>query len=269
MLDSVLENNMIFDTHCHLNHDDLYNDRKEIIDNAKKAGVSKFLVVGYDKETSIRAVEIANEFDCCYAAIGFHPTEIFDITDEDYDDVMKLVDNPKVVAIGEIGLDYHWIKDPIQRELQKEYFIKQIEFANEHHLPICIHNRDSNEDCFNILKENRPLYGAIMHCYSGSVEMMQELIKFDGLYISLGGPVTFTNAKTPKAVAEEVPLDRLLIETDSPYLTPHPHRGEKNEPKHICLVSEEIARLKNMSRKHLEDVIYKNSLRIFGIKDEN
>ena len=260
---------MMFDTHCHLNHEDIYPRIKEVILDAQKTGVKKFLVVGYDKKTSLLAVKIAKKFDCCYAAIGFHPTEIFDLTDKDYDKVMSLVTEPKVVAIGEIGLDYHWIKDPIQRELQKEYFIKQIEFANEHHLPVCIHNRDSNEDCFNILKEYTPKYGAVLHCYSGSVEMMKELVKFDNFYISLGGPVTFTNAKTPKAVAEEVPLERLLIETDSPYLTPHPHRGEKNEPKYICLVSEEIARLKNMSRKHLDDVLYQNSLRVFNIKDED
>ena len=178
------------------------------------------------------------------------------------------VNDEKVVAIGEIGLDYHWIKDPVQRELQKEYFIRQIQFANEHHLPICIHNRDSNEDCFNILKEYRPLYGLVMHCYSGSVEMMKEIVKWDKAYISLGGPVTFTNAKTPKEVAEEVPLDRLLIETDSPYLTPHPHRGEKNEPKYICLVLEEIARLRNMSKKHLESTLFANSCRVFNIKNE-
>ena len=258
---------MIFDTHCHLNHDDLYENREEIINNAQKAGVKKFLVVGYDKITSLKAIEIAHEYDCCYAAIGFHPTEIFDLEEKDYLEVMEKVHDPKVVAIGEIGLDYHWIEDPIQREIEKEYFVRQIDFANEHHLPICIHNRDSNEDCLNILKEHTPKYGAIMHCYSGSVEMMEELLKIPGLYISLGGPVTFTNAKTPKAVAEEVPLDRLLVETDSPYLTPHPHRGEKNEPKHICLVSEEIARLKNMSRKHLEDVVYKNSLKVFNINE--
>ena len=259
---------MMFDTHCHLNSEELYPRIDEVIADAQKTGVKKFLVVGYDKDTSILAVKIAKKYNCCYAAIGFHPTEIFDLSEKDYQKVMKLVDEPKVVAIGEIGLDYHWIKEEDKRELQKEYFIRQIEFANEHHLPICIHNRDSNEDCFAILKSHTPKYGAIMHCYSGSVEMMKELIKIDGLYISLGGPVTFTNAKTPKAVAEEVPLDRLLIETDSPYLTPHPHRGEKNEPKHICLVSEEIARLRDMSRKHLDDVLYKNSLRVFNIKDE-
>ena len=259
---------MMFDTHCHLNHEEIYPRIKEVIADAQKTGVKKFLVVGYDKKTSLLAVKIAKKYDCCYAAIGFHPTEIFDLKEKDYEKVMSLVNEPKVVAIGEIGLDYHWIKEEDKRELQKEYFIRQIEFANEHHLPICIHNRDSNEDCFNILKEHRPLYGAIMHCYSGSVEMMKELVKMDKFYISLGGPVTFTNAKTPKAVAEEVPLERLLIETDSPYLTPHPHRGEKNEPKYICLVSEEIARLKDMSRKHLDDVLYHNSLRVFNIENE-
>ena len=260
---------MVFDTHCHLNSEELYSRIDEVIDAAKKTGVEKFLVVGYDKETSLKAIEIAHQHDCCYAAIGFHPTEIFDVDEEDYQEVMSHVDDEKVVAIGEIGLDYHWIKDPIQREIEKEWFIRQIYFANERHLPICIHNRDSNEDCFNILKEHRPQYGLVMHCYSGSVEMMKEIVKWDKAYLSLGGPVTFTNAKTPKAVAEEVPLDRLLIETDSPYLTPHPHRGEKNEPKYICLVSEEIARLKNMSKKHLEAVIFDNSCRVFNIKNEN
>ena len=259
---------MLFDTHCHLNHDELYPRIEEVIAAAQKTGVKKFLVVGYDKETSLRAIEIAHQYPFCYAAIGFHPTEIFDLSEEDYEEVMKHADDPKVVAIGEIGLDYHWIKENDKREIQKQYFIRQIEFANEHHLPICIHNRDSNEDCFNILRDHRPLFGAVLHCYSGSVEMMKELVKFDGFYISLGGPVTFTNAKTPKAVAEEVPLERLLVETDSPYLTPHPYRGMENQPKYLCLVSEEIANLRQMSRKHLEDVVYKNSLRVFNIKDE-
>jgi len=259
---------MMFDTHCHLNDEDIYPRIDEVIEAAQKTGVKKFLVVGYDLKSSQIAIKIAKKYQCCYAAIGFHPTEIFDLPEKDFKKLETLVKKEKVVAIGEIGLDYHWVKEEDKRELQKTYFIRQIEFANEHHLPICIHNRESNEDCFKILKEHTPKYGAIMHCYSGSVEMMKELVKVDNFYISLGGPVTFTNAKTPKAVAEEVPLDRLLIETDSPYLTPHPHRGEKNEPKYICLVSEEIARLRDMSRKHLDDVLYKNSCRVFNIDDE-
>ena len=257
---------MMFDSHCHLNDEALYPRIDEVISDAKKTGVNKFLVVGWDKASSELAVKIAEQYDECYAAIGFHPCNIFDISEDDFNETMKLISHKKVVAIGEIGLDYHWEKEVERRELQKKYFIRQIEFANEHHLPITSHNRESNEDCLKILKEHTPKYGGVMHCYSGSVEMLKDVLNL-GLVISLGGPVTFTNAKTPKEVAEEVPLDKLLIETDCPYLTPHPHRGEKNEPKYICLVSEEIARLKNMSRKHLDDVIYQNTLRVFNIHE--
>ena len=256
----------MFDSHCHLNDENLYPRIDEVIEAANKTGVKKFLVVGYDKASSFLAVDIANRYEGCYAAIGIHPTEIDGVSEEDYQEVMSLISNKKVVAIGEIGLDYHWVKDPLQREKQKEWFIRQIEFANEHHLPISIHNRESTEDCVEILKEHTPKYGGVMHCYSGSVETMDVVLKL-GLHIALGGTVTFTNAKTPKEVAEVVPLDKLLIETDAPYLTPHPHRGEKNEPKYICLVLEEIARLKDMSKKHLEDVVYKNTCRLFNVDE--
>ena len=257
---------MVFDSHCHLNDPVLYQNIDEIIENAKKTGVKKFLVIGYDKDSSVLAVKIANKYPECYASIGIHPTEIDHTSEDDYEKTMKLVSNPKVVAIGEIGLDYHWVKEPEKREIQKEWFIRQIEFANDHHLPISIHNRESNEDCLKILKEHTPKYSGVMHCYSGSVEMLDDILNL-GMYISLGGPVTFTNAKTPKAVAEEVPLEKLLVETDCPYLTPHPHRGEKNEPKYICLVVEEIARLKDISKKHVEQVTYENACRLFNIHE--
>ena len=257
---------MLFDSHCHLNDQTLYQRIDEVIESAKKTGVEKFLVVSWDKESSKLAVKIAKKYDCCYAAVGFHPCDIDGVSDKDFEETMSLIKEPKVVAIGEIGLDYHWVKDPVQREKQKSWFIKQIEFANEHHLPISIHNRESNEDCLKILREHKPLYGGVMHCYSGSVEMLKEVLDI-GLMISLGGPVTFTNAKTPKEVAEEVPLEKLIIETDCPYLTPHPHRGEKNEPKYICLVSEEIARLKDISTKHVEQVTYSNACRLFKIDE--
>ncbi len=256
---------MIFDTHCHLNSKKLYPNIIEHIENAKKAGVSSFLVVGYNKETSLLAVQIAEKFDFCYAAIGFHPSEIFDVSEEDFQEVFKYVKHPKVKAIGEIGLDYHWEKDPIRREIQKEYFIRQIEIANEANLPITVHNRESNNDCFEILKEYRPKMGGIMHCCSCSVEMMKELVEI-GMYISLGGPVTFTNAKTPKEVAYECPEDRLLVETDAPYLSPHPLRGTINVPKNIELVVDEIAKIRDISKKHLEDILYNNSCRILNIK---
>ena len=179
---------------------------------------------------------------------------------------MTHVNDPKVVAIGEIGLDYHWVKDPEQREKQKQWFIRQINAANLYKKPISIHNREAFGDCLAILKEHKPLYGGVMHCYSGSVELLKDVLDL-GLYIGLDGPLTFTNAKTPKEVCEVVPLDRLVVETDSPYLAPHPLRGTVNEPKNIALVIDEIARLKEESKKHIIDVLYKNSCRLFGIEE--
>lgn len=255
---------MIFDTHCHLNSEELYERLEEVLENAKKVGVDKFLVVGWNKESSFKAVEIAHRYEGIYAAIGFHPTDIDDVSEEDYNETMALVNDPKVVAIGEIGLDYHWVKDPVQRKKQKEWFIKQINFANDHKKPISIHNREAFEDCLNILKEHRPQYSGVMHCYSGSVELLRDVLDL-GLYIGLDGPLTFTNAKTPKEVCEEVPLNRLLVETDSPYLSPHPLRGTVNEPKNIALVIDEITRIKGLSKKHILDVIYQNSCDLFKV----
>ena len=255
---------MIFDTHCHLNDEQLFSRLDEVIDSAKKVGVERFLVVGWDKESSLLAIKLAESYDFIYAAIGFHPCNIFDIDENDFNEVMKYVNHPKVVAIGEIGLDYHWHKDPIERELQKEYFIKQIEFANKHNKPISIHNRDAFQDCLEILKHNKPLHGGVMHCYSGSVESLKEIIDL-GLFIGLGGPLTFNNAKTPKEVCENVPLEFLVAETDSPYLAPHPLRGTVNEPKNISLIIDEMANIRGMSKKHLLDVLYNNANRLFRL----
>ena len=256
---------MIFDTHCHLNDEKLLQNVNEIIENARNVGVNRFLVVGWDKESSITAIKLAEQYCDVYAAIGFHPENIFDATEEDFQETMKYIDHPKVVAVGEIGLDYYWTKDPIKRELQKEWFIKQIDFANEHHKPISIHNRDAFLDCLSILKEHRPQFSGVMHCYSGSVELLKDVLDL-GLYIGLGGPLTFLNAKTPKEVCEVVPLERLVVETDCPYLSPHPLRGTVNEPKNVVLVVDEVTRLKGLSKKHILDVIYNNSNRLFGLK---
>ena len=255
---------MIFDTHCHLNSEELLYRIEEVLESARKVGVDKFLVVGWNKESSLKAIELAHQFDGLYAAIGFHPTDIDGVTDDDFNEVMSHIDDPKVVAVGEIGLDYHWVKDLNQREKQKEWFIKQIKFANLHKKPISIHNREAFEDCLNILKQYKPEYSGVMHCYSGSVELLNDVLNL-GLYIGLDGPLTFTNAKTPKEVCEKVPLDRLLVETDSPYLSPHPLRGTVNEPKNIALVVDEITRIKGISKKHILDVIYQNSCKLFRI----
>ena len=254
----------IIDTHCHLNDKALFSDLDNVIERAKNAGVDKMIVVGWDKESSELAIKIAEQYDFIYAIIGFHPENIFDINDEILYETLELYKHPKVVAIGEIGLDYHWTKEPEKRALQKEYFVKQIDFANKVGLPISIHSREAFEDTLSILKEHKPEHGGVMHCYSGSVENLKEIINLN-LYIGLDGPVTFTNAKTPKEVAAEIPLERLVVETDCPYLSPHPLRGTVNEPANISLIVDAIAEARDMSKKHLLDVLYQNSCELFNL----
>ena len=254
----------IVDTHCHLNDEALYKDLDSVIFRARQAGVEKMVVVGWDEASSKLAIKIAEQYDFIYAVIGFHPENVFDIDNKVLYDTLNLYKHPKVVGIGEIGLDYHWTKDPDKREIQKEYFIKQIKFANEAGLPISIHSREAFADTLEILKQYPPLHSGVMHCYSGSAENIQDIINLN-LYIGLDGPVTFTNAKTPKEVAAEVPLEKLVVETDCPYLSPHPLRGTVNEPANICLVIDAIADLKQMSKKHLLEVVYDNSCRLFNL----
>ncbi len=254
----------IIDTHCHLNDEALYKDLDNVISRALKVGVEKMIVVGWDENSSKLAIKLAEQYDFIYALIGFHPENIFDIDDKILYETLNLCNHPKVVGIGEIGLDYHWTKETDKRELQKEFFIKQIQFANEHHLPISIHSREAFMDTLAILKEHKPLYGGVMHCYSGSVENINDIINLN-LYIGLDGPVTFTNAKTPKEVAENVPLEKLVVETDCPYLSPHPLRGTVNEPANISLIIDAIADIRQMSKKHLLDVLYKNSCDLFKL----
>lgn len=256
---------LLFDTHCHFNDPKLYEQLNDIISRAKDYGVDKFIVVGWDKESSLLAIKIAEKYDCCFATVGFHPSNIKDITEDDFNFVMNLYSHPKVVAIGEIGLDYYWDKDEENHQLQKYWFIKQIEFANKVKKPISIHSRDAFADTLNILKEHKPEYSGVVHCYSGSVESLKEILDL-GLYIGLDGPLTFKNAVTPKEVCYEVPLERLLLETDSPYLPPHPLRGTVNEPKNLTLILEEVANIKELSKKHISEVIYDNSCRLFNIK---
>ncbi len=255
---------VIIDSHCHLNEESLYVLRKKIIEEAQAKGVEKFIVIGYDYDSSLLAVKIAEEFDRCYATIGIIPTEIDSILDKDVDEFFKLLNHPKVVALGEIGLDYHWEKEDWQKERQKEWFIKQIDIANSYKKPIVIHSRESIQDTYDILKEHTPEYSGVVHCYSGSPEMVNDFIKL-GLYIGLDGPVTFTNARSVKEVARIVPLDRLLVETDSPYLTPHPHRGEVNSPTFLPLIVEEIARCKGETYEKIADFTYSNTVKLFHV----
>lgn len=254
---------MLFDTHVHLNDDQFKEDIEEVIKRAQEAGVSNMVVVGFDRATITRAMELIEKYDFIYASIGWHPVDAIDMLDEDLAWIEELSSHPKVVAIGEMGLDYHWDKSP--RDIQKEVFRKQIRLAKKVNLPIVIHNREATADIVDILKEEHAeSVGGIMHCYSGSPEVAKECLDMN-FYISLGGPVTFKNAKKPKEVAVEVPLDKLLIETDCPYLAPHPYRGKRNEPAYVKLVAEQIAELKGLTFEEVAVATNQNARKLFGI----
>jgi TatD DNase family protein len=254
---------MLFDTHAHLNATQFEEDLEEVIQRAQDAGVSHVVVVGFDRETITRAMQLTEAYDFIYAAVGWHPVDAIDMKDEDLEWIEELAAHPKVVAIGEMGLDYYWDKSP--KDVQKEVFRKQIRLAKKVKLPIIIHNRDATQDIVDILREeNASEVGGIMHCFSGSVETAKECIEMNFL-ISLGGPVTFKNAKKPKEVATALPLEKLLIETDCPYLTPHPFRGKRNEPSYVKLVAEEIANIKGLTYEEVAKITSDNAKKLFNI----
>jgi TatD DNase family protein len=255
---------MLFDTHVHLNADQFDDDLEEVIQRAEKAGVKEMVVVGFDEKTINRALKLIEKYEQLYAAVGWHPVDAIDMTEDHLKWLEELAAHPKVVALGEMGLDYHWDKSP--KEIQKEVFRKQIALAKKVQLPIIIHNRDADQDVVDILREEKAEeVGGIMHCFGGSVEIATQCLDMN-FYISLGGPVTFKNAKRPKLIAKEVPLERLLIETDCPYLAPHPFRGKRNEPAYVELVAKEIAELREMSLEEIALQTRENAKKLFKIK---
>lgn len=259
---------MFFDTHTHLNDEKLYKDIEKIIRRSKKANVNKILVAGYDVLSSELAVKIANKYDFIYAAVGIHPGNIKDIKKEDILAIEKLiVENKKVVAVGEVGLDYYWTKD--NKDKQKEVFIEFIKMAKKYDKPIIVHSRDAYIDTYNTIKNYKEKNAkGVMHCYSYSKENVEDFVSL-GMMISYGGAVTFLNNKIGKEAIKVTPLESLLIETDCPYLTPHPHRGKVNEPMYLPLVAEEIAKLKNITTKEIADITYKNACIFFKIEGRN
>lgn len=254
---------MLFDTHAHINALQFNEDREEVLKRAQDEGVSHIVVVGFDRETIKGAMELAEQYEFIYAAVGWHPVDAVDMTDKDLNWIEELSNHPKVVAIGEMGLDYHWDKSP--KDVQQVVFRKQIQLAKRVKLPIIIHNREATQDIIDILKEeNAEEVGGIMHCFSGSVEVAKECLDLN-FYISLGGPVTFKNAKKPKEVAKEINLDYLLIETDCPFLAPHPNRGKRNEPSYVKFIAEQIADLKELSYEEVAKKTSENAKKLFGI----
>ena len=228
--------NKFIDSHAHLDDESFDQDREELINKLENNDIEIVLNPGADLKTSKNAAALAEKYSFIYAAAGCHPHDSKFMDDDTMNIFRELAKNKKVIAIGEIGLDYYY--DNSDRQTQRKWFREQIRLAKELDLPYIVHDRDAHEDVFKIMKEEH--YDGtrgILHCYSSSVEMAREFIKL-GFYISLGGPVTFKKAKTPKLVAQEIPMDRLLVETDSPYLTPEPFRGKRNEPKFVKYVAD-------------------------------
>ncbi len=248
---------MYIDIHCHLDKE-YYNDVSKIIENAKENDVKKIIYNGCDLKTNKEVLELISKYSVLYGAIGFHPTNLDNVTLKDYEFLEKNLQNKKIVAIGEIGLDYHY--DNTDKEKQKDHFIRQLKLAKKYNLPVIVHSRDSIQDTYNILKEYN--VRGVIHCFSGSKEMAREFIKL-GFYISVGGIITFKNAKNIIEVIKNTDLSYILLETDSPYLTPEPYRGYKNEPKYIPLIAERVSKIKGISVEEVKSVTTNNALRLF------
>lgn len=251
----------IFDTHAHYDDERFNEDRDELLSSLFDGSVSHIINCGCDLKSSLTTIGLAEKYDHLYAAIGVHAHEAESCTDEDLAKIADLYEHKKVVAVGEIGLDYFYDFSP--RERQIDVFRAQIELANKLDLPVIIHDREAHEDTLNILKELRPK--GVVHCFSGSVEMAKEIIKL-GLYIGLGGAVTFKNARKPLEVAEYIPLDRLLLETDAPYMTPVPYRGKRCDSAHIAYTAEKIAEVKGIDTQELINNCNENAKKLFAIE---
>ncbi len=251
----------MIDTHSHINMLETITP-DEALQNAAANGIEKIIVPAANPADFTGIIELINKYNNVYGMLGVHPSDAKDWNDNIIEDIKKLAENKKIIAIGEIGLDYYW--DKSYNNLQKEVFIKQIKLANELNLPIDVHDREAHKDTFDILKEYNKCSKVVMHCFSGSVEFAKECIK-EGWYLGIGGVVTFKNAVKMKEVVQAVPLEHILLETDAPYLTPVPHRGKENQPAYVKFVAEEIAKLKQINIDKVIEVTNDNSNTIFKI----
>ncbi len=253
---------MYFDSHAHYDDRRFDDDRHEALLSLAENGISNITNIGSDIKTSKKSVALAEKYDFIYAAVGVHPHEVKDMQDADLLEIANLSKHKKVVAIGEIGLDYYYDNSP--REAQRYWFKKQMKLAYDLHLPVIIHSRDATEDTIKICKESK-IHGGIIHCFSGSVETAKIYLDL-GYHISFAGPVTFKNSKSLPEVAKIVPEDRLLIETDCPYMAPEPHRGKRNCSVYVKNVAEKIADLRGVSAEHIAKITSDNAKKLFNIK---
>ncbi|NLO97795.1 MAG: TatD family hydrolase [Peptococcaceae bacterium] len=253
---------MIWDTHAHLNDRQFDVDRDEVIERARQGGVTTIINIGDSEATSRQAVSLAAKYPFIYASVGVHPHEAKNCNEETWTNLSRLAQNPKVVAWGEIGLDYYRNLSP--RDVQRQVFIRQLELADEMGLPVVIHDRDAHGDILQILKKHPPQAGGVFHSFSGSWEMAKELLSL-GFYLSFSGPLTFKNNRKTVEVATNIPEDRFVVETDCPYLTPEPYRGKRNEPLYVNQVINKIAELKGISTEKAALLAVENSRRLFRI----
>ncbi len=252
---------MLIDTHAHLNNEDLYEKRHELVTRAREAGVEKIIIAGYDVTSSVQAVNIAKEISCCYALVGIHPNDANEWENGGKEIIKELTKNEKVIGIGEIGLDYY--HNLSSRELQKKTFIGQISLAKELSMPISIHDREAHGDIMEIIKtQEAGISGGVLHCFSGSWEMAKVCLA-QGFYLSFAGPITFKNAVKLQEIVRKVPLESLLVETDCPYLTPVPYRGKQNEPSFLKFTAAKVAELKGITIDEVNIAVGENAKKLF------
>ncbi|MEE1079506.1 MAG: TatD family hydrolase [Agathobacter sp.] len=258
---------MIFESHAHFDDRRFDDDRNQLLADMPEHGIGRILNVGASIESTKRTIELAKQFEHVYAAVGVHPSDISDLNEETFAWLREQTSKEKVLAVGEIGLDYYWDKEPGVQEAQRYWFRRQLELAKEANLPVIIHSRDAAEDTVEIMKEAyRDGISGVIHCYSYSKEIAKEYIKM-GYYIGVGGVVTFKNAKKLVETVEEIPLDRILVETDCPYMAPEPHRGKRNSSLYLPHIIEKIAEIKGTTKEIVTQVTYDNAMRLFSSND--
>lgn len=255
--------NMIFESHAHYDDKQFDPDREELLSSMKANGIGRIINAGSDFAACTRTLELARQYEFIYGAVGIHPSDIEDLDEEVYQWLREAAEDEKVVAIGEIGLDYYWEKDAQVQSRQRYWFCRQMELAREVALPVIIHSRDAAEDTWKLMKgihaEQIP---GVVHCFSYSLEMAQEYVKM-GYYIGIGGVVTFKNAKKLREIAAQIPLERILLETDCPYLSPEPNRGKRNSSLNLPYVAKEIAHIRGISEEEVIETTCENAFRLF------
>lgn len=258
---------MIFETHAHYDDESFDQDRDLLIQELFKGRICNVINIGASIESTKHTIALAEKYDKVFAAAGVHPSEIADLTEESFAWLKEQMKHPKVAAVGEIGLDYYWEKEEAVRKKQQHWFIRQLELARECSLPVVIHSREAAKDTMQIMKQaHAEEIEGVMHCFSYSPEIAKELVKM-GYYIGVGGVITFKNARKLIETVEQIPLERILLETDAPYLAPEPYRGKRNQSAYLVYVAEKIAELKHMPVEVVEEITERNARKLFKIAD--